>query len=187
MVIFAGYGTVIYFRSIPAIARATASWLRLPLGSWIVTLLWSAGMAVVLLVLTTGLAANEKRQTYAQYYHVINDSMFADFRWMGQHSVPGQMVAMGEPTLGWAYPPVAGPGKEVYLAVSSPWANKEANKARAMLASGEADVPGLQKSGVSVFYTCRPRTFVCEDLENNNLFNVRRGVYLLPDSLNTTR
>src|ERR687891_436871 len=107
--------------------------------------------------------------------------MFADFRWMGQHSVPGQMAAMGEPSLGWASAPVAGPGAEVYQAVSAPWTNKAADKARAMLASGEADVPWLKKLGVSVFYTCRPRTFVCEDLENNNLFKVRGGVYLVPD------
>lgn len=185
MAIFAGYGTAIYFQSIPAIARATASWLRIPSGSWMAVSLWSAGVAVMLLALTTGLVANGKRQTYAQYYHVINDSIFADFRWMGRHSAPGQMVAMGEPSLGWAYPPVAGPGAEVYQAVSSPNTNKGANKARAMLASGEADIPWLQKSGISVFYTCRPMTFVCEDLENNDLFKVRRGMYLVPDSPDT--
>lgn len=54
-----------------------------------------------------------------------------------------------------------------------------------MLASGEADVPWLQKSGISVFYTCLPMTFVCENLENNGLFKVRRGVYLVPDSPDT--
>jgi hypothetical protein len=185
MAIFAGYGVAIYFRSIPAIARTTASRLGLPLGSWIAVSLWSTGVAVVLLALTTGLVANGKRQTYAQYYHVINDASFADFRWLGQHSVPGQLIAMGEPSLGWAYPPVAGPGTEVYLAISAPWTTKGVNKARAMLASGEADVSWLKKSGISVFYTCRPRTFVCEDLENNDLFKVRHGVYLVPDSPDT--
>jgi hypothetical protein len=182
MVIFAGYGTALYFRSVPAIARAMASWLRLSPGSWMAASLWSAGVAVLLLALTTGIIANENRQTYAQHYHVINNSMFADFRWMGQHSVPGQMAAMGEPSLGWAYPPVAGPGAEVYQAISAPWTNKAADKARTMLASGEADAPWLKKLGVSVFYTCRPRTFVCKELENKGLFKVRRGVYLVPNS-----
>jgi hypothetical protein len=185
MAIFAGYGVAFYFRSIPTIAQAMFFRLRSPSRGWLTVTLWSAGVAVVVLALTTGLVANEKRQTYPQYYHVINDSIFADFRWMGQHTAPEQMVAMGEPSLGWAYPPVAGPGAEVYRAVSSPGTNKRANKARVMVASGEADVPWLQKSGVSVFYTCRPRIFVCEDLENDDLFKVRRGVYLVPDSPDT--
>jgi hypothetical protein len=185
MVIFAGYGTALYFRSVPATAQLVASQIRLPPDGWIAASLWSAGIAVVLLALITGIAVNEKRGSYTQYYHVVNDSIFADFRWMGQHSVPGQIVAMGEPSLGWAYPPVAGPGTEVYQAISSPRTNKKANKVRAMLASGEADVPWLKKRGISVFYSCLPKVFVCEDLENNDLFKVRRGVYLVPDSPDT--
>jgi hypothetical protein len=185
MAFFAGYGVALFFQSVPAIARAMASWLRLTpgSGSWMAVLLRLVGVAVVLLALTSGLVADGKRQKYSQYYHVINDSIFADFRWMGQHSLPGQMVAMGEPSLGWAYPPVAGPGTEVHQVVSSPWTNKEANKARVMLASGEVDVPWLKESGVSVFYTCRPRTFVCEEVENNDMFKVRHGVYLIPNLL----
>jgi hypothetical protein len=185
MSIFAGYGVAFYFRSIPAIARPVASRLQVPPGSWMAASLWSAGVAAVALALITGLVANEPRRDYSGYYHVINDSIFADFRWLGRHSAPGQMVAMGEPSLGWAYPPVAGPGSTVYQAVSSPWTHNDANKARAMLASGEADVPWLKEAVVSVFYTCRPRTFVCEDLENTDLFKVRRGVYLVPDSPDT--
>ena len=181
MAIFAGYGTAFYFRSIPTIARLMASRLQIPLGSWMAASLWLAGVAMVLLVLITGLGANGKRQMYSQYYHVIDDSIFADFRWMGQHTTPGQMVAMGEPSLGWAYPPVAGSGTEVHQAISTPWTNKAADKVRAMLESGEADVLWLKKMGISVFYSCRPRTFVCEDLENDDLFKVRRGIYLVPD------
>jgi hypothetical protein len=185
MAIFAGYGVAFYFRSIPAMAQAMSSRLRRPSRGWLTVILSATGVAVVALALITGLVANEPRRDYAGYYHVINDSIFADFRWMGEHSLPGQMVAMGEPSLGWAYPPVAGPGTEVYQAISSPLTNRRANEARAMLASGEADVPWLQKSGIFVFYTCRPRTFVCENLENNGLFQVRRGVYLVPDSPGT--
>jgi hypothetical protein len=181
MAIFAGYAVAAFFRSVPAIARVTASRLRRSPSNWLTASLYSVSIAVVLLALTTGLVANGNRQMYAQYYHVINDSVFADFRWLGQHTTSGQLVAMGEPSLGWAYPPVAGPGKEVYHVVSPPWRTRRANKLRTMLASGEADVRWLNRVGVSVFYTCQPVTFVCEELENNNLFKVRRGVYLLPD------
>jgi hypothetical protein len=185
MAIFAGYGVAFYFRSIPTIAQAMSSQLRSSSRGWLTVTLWSAGIAVIALALITGLLANEPRRDYAGYYHVANDSIFADFRWIARHSAPGQMVAMGEPSLGWAYPPVAGSGAEVYQAVSSPHTNRRANEARAMLASGEVDVPWLQKSGISIFYTCRPRTFVCADLESNDLFKVRHGVYLLPDFPNT--
>jgi hypothetical protein len=185
MAIFAGYGVAFYFRSIPTFAQAMFSRLRSPSRNLLTVTLWSMGVAVVSLALITGLVTNEPRRDYAGYYHPINDSIFADFRWMGRHSVPGQLVAMGEPSLAWAYPPVAGSRAEVYRAVASPWTNKGANKARDILASGEADIPWLKKSGISVFYTCRPRTFVCEDLENNDLFKVRHGVYLVPDSPDT--
>jgi hypothetical protein len=185
MVIFAGYGTALYFRSIPTIAQLVASRIRLPPGGWITASLWSAGIAVMLLALTTGIVVNEKRRSYTQYYHVVNDSIFADFRWLGQKISPEQTVAMGEPSIAWAYPPVAGPGTAAFHAISAPSTTKRAEKLRDMLASGEADVSWLQKSGVSVLYTCRPRTFVCEDLENKDLFKVRRGVYLVPDSPGT--
>jgi hypothetical protein len=181
MAIFAGYAVAAFFRSVPAIARVVASWLRQSPSNWLAASLYFVGIAVVLLALTTGLVVNGKRERYAQYYHVINDAIFADFRWLGRHATSGQLVAMGEPSLGWAYPPIAGPGKAVYHVVTPPWTTQRANKLRAMLASGEADVRWLDRVGASVFYTCQPVTFVCEELENNNLFKVRRGVYLLPD------
>jgi hypothetical protein len=185
MAVFAGYGVALYFRSISSIAQFAASQLRLLRGSWMAASLWSAGVVLVLLALTTGLVANEQRPDYAGYYHVINDPIFADFRWMDQHAAPEQTVAIGEPSMGWAYPPVAGAGSAVFHAIRAPRTDGRANRLRAMLASGEADVPWLQKSGISLFYTCRPRTFDCVDLENNDLFKVRRGVYLVPDSPDT--
>ena len=140
---------------------------------------------VVLLALTTSLTANTEGQTYSQYYHVINDSIFTDFQWIGQHTSAGRLVAMGEPTIAWAYPAVAGPGRDVFHAIASPNVSNRTDKLRGMLESGEVDVTWLRKSGVSVFYTCRPRTFSCSEMDNNDLFKVRRGVYVVPDSADT--
>jgi hypothetical protein len=182
MAIFAGYGVAFYFHSISTIAQAVFSQRRSPSRGWLTVTLWSIGVAVVALALITGLITNEQRRNYAGYYHAINDVIFSDFHWLGQHTTHRQMVAMGEPSIAWAYSPVAGPGAAAFLAVSVPQINPQANRLREMLRAGEADVPWLQKSGISVFYTCLPRTFVCEDLENNDLFKVRRGVYLVPDS-----
>ena len=140
---------------------------------------------MILFVLTTSLPGNEVRQSYAGYYHVVDDSVFADFRWMGRHTTPGQTVAMGEPTMGQAYSPVAGPGKTAFQAVSAPFTNPIAEKLRRMLASGEVDVPWLRKSGISLFYACLPQPLGCQEFTNNELFKVRRGVYLVPSSPGT--
>jgi len=182
MAIFAGYGVAIYFRSIPSIARTIAVRSQQPVIGWIHTTLWLTGALVVLVSLTMGLALNGARASYSQYYQVINDSIYADFRWMGQYTPPGQSVAMGEPSIGWAYPVVAGPGTSVFHAVAAPWTNRWVNELRSMLELGQADVPWLRDSGVSVFYSCRPRTFTCAELINDDMFKVRHGVYVVTDS-----
>ncbi|MFQ5872306.1 MAG: hypothetical protein ACE5JL_00690 [Dehalococcoidia bacterium] len=185
MAILAGYGVAVYFRSIPVIARALASWVRRTPSGWMAVSLWLMGIALVLFALTTGLVANEDRQGYPRYYHLINGPVYADFRWIGQHTAPGQTVAIGEPSMGWAYPPVAGPGKTVFEAVASPWTTERADRMRRMLASGDVDVLWLREQDVSVFYACWPVTFTCEELTSNELFKVRHGVYLVPNSSDT--
>lgn len=178
--IFAGYGVAIYFQSITAIARIAESRFKSIAGGWITVSLWSAGVFLVVVALTTGLVFNEARDQYPQYYHVVDDSVFADFEWIGQHSPEWQHVAMGEPTIAWAYPPVAGPRTVAFRSVSAPWSNKVTDRLREMQDSGEADSTWLRESGVSVFYTCKPRTFSCAQLDENiELFNVRRGVYVV--------
>ena len=181
LVIFAGYAVAFYFRSVPAIARAVATRLRrLPTG-WVVVPLWCGGIALVLLALTTGLVTNKERQWYARYYHVIDAAIFADFRWIGQHTASGQTVALGEPSMAWAYPPIAGPGEKVLEAVAAPYTSGQADRMRSMIASGEADVPWLRSKGVSVLYTCTPSNPKCAELTGDGLFKVRRGVYLVAD------
>ena len=180
MAIFAGYGVSVYFRSIPAIARIASSWFRWPTGAWAAIALWAFGIVAIVFVLITGLFNNESRQAYSNYYHVINEQVFTDFRWIGQYTAPGQTIAMGEPTIAWAHPPVAGSGSAVFEAVSNPFTSERAEKLRQML-YGEADVPWLKGAGISVFYACLPISFACRELTNIDLFKVRRGVYLIPD------
>ena len=185
MAIFAGYSVHFCFHSIPPVARAVAARLRRPVGGGITVALWSMGAGLVVLALVNGLLANGERQTYQNYYHVINERVAADFRWIAEHTGPEQTVAMAEPSIGWAYPVVAGPGETVFEAVSVPWTTARSRKLREMLASKNADVPWLKKSGVSVLYTCLPRTFECKELTNDELLMVRPGVYLVPDSDDT--
>ena len=181
MAILAGYGVALYFRSVPAIATTAASRLHGLSPCWIAGPLWASGIAVVLFALTTGVVANEQREAYGNYYHIVDESVFADFRWMGERTTKGQTVAMGEPSMGWAYPPVAGPSAAVHQAVASPWTNPTADRMREMLVSGEADIPWLQGLDVSIFYACRPQIYTCQEMTGDGLFKVRRGVYLVQD------
>lgn len=182
MVIFAGYGAAVYFRSIPAIARTVAARFGRRLDAWTAVALWAVGTAVVVLAFISGPFNNERRHAYSGYYRVVNERIFADFRWIGRYASPEQTVAMGEPSIAWAYPPVAGPGTTVFQTISSPGTNRRVQKVRQMLSLGEADVSWLRRAGISVFYTCRPLFFTCEELTNDDLFKIRRGVYLVPDS-----
>lgn len=185
LAILAGYGVALYFRSIAAIAKAVASRLPWPHSDRVAVPLWFIGIAVVLSVLVTGLATNQDRQRYTFYYHVINESNFSDFVALGEHTAPGQAVAFAEPSMAWAYPPVAGPGETVYQAVSSPWSNARADKMREILESGDVDVEWLRQQGVSVLYTCWPRTNRCRELTSDELFKVRTGVYFVPNHSDT--
>ena len=179
--IFAGYGIALYWRSIPLMASFVGIKLQGKPSSvgWVKTPLWGAGIGVIILILIMGLPDSERRADYAGYYHVINDPIFEDFRWIAQHTPPTQMVAMLEPSLGWAYPPSAGPGERVFHAQSFPFTNPTTEKLREMLSSGEVDVAWLRGRGVSLFYDCLPQTFECQDFSNDELFKVRQGVYLV--------
>jgi hypothetical protein len=182
MAIFAGFGVALYFRNVPLLAQTLASRLGRWSGGWAAAFLGLLGGGALVFALATGLITNDARRVYSGYYHIVDESIFADFFWMGQHTAPGRVVALGEPTMAWAYPPVAGPGSEVFQAMSAPWSNEKTKKARLMLALGEADGPWLKESGISLFYTCVPQTFTCAELTNTDLFKVRRGVYLVPGS-----
>ena len=131
-----------------------------------------------------GLPDSERRTDYAGYYNVINDPMFEDFRWIEQHTSPDQTVAMLEPSLGWAYPPVAGPDERVFHASSFPFTDPTTEKLREMRSSGEVDVAWLEGRDVSLFYDCQAQPFECQEFSNDELFKVRRGVYLVSKSNN---
>ena len=181
MAIFAGYGVSVYFRAIPKIVQIAGSRFQGATSTWATITLWVFGAAALGFVLTGGLFGNESRRSYSTTYNVVNEEVFTDFRWIGEHSTPGQRVAMGESTIAWAYPPVAGPGTTSLEAVFSPFTNQRAERLRQMLSDGQADVPWLRESGVSIFYSCLPISFVCREMTNIDMFKVGHGVYLIPD------
>ena len=180
LAIFVGYGIALYFRSIPGMARILKTQLRRPLAGWVMGLLWAVGIGITALVLAMGLPGNDQRTAYAGYYHVVNDSINADFSWIGDHTFSDQTVAMAEPSIGRAYPPIAGPRKSLLQAVSAPFTDPTTEKMRLMLETGEVDVPWLKRLGVSLFYACVPQTFACQEFADVRLYKVRPGIYWIP-------
>lgn len=137
---------------------------------------------MVVAALVTGLV-NKERQSYANYYHMMNDEMYADFVWLGQHGGLEGKAIMMEPSLAWAYPPVAGPGSVVWAAIASPWSANWADQFREVLATGEVETEWLRQEDAWVVYTCLPGgdgVKSCTELKNSDLPEIRPGIYLVP-------
>lgn len=181
MAIMAGYGVAYYLRSIPALTRKATMLLPRISSNWSYIILVGIGVAVIAASITTGLVSKEREQ-YAGYYHMMDDQMYADFVWLGQHSVSGHNVVMMEPSLAWAYPPVAGPGNKVAGAVSAPLPSEWADQVREVIVTGNVDAEWLMQQGVSVVYTRLPGSQEYTQLANSLLFEIRQGVYLVPDN-----
>jgi hypothetical protein len=179
MAILAGYGVASFFRSVPALSKSMEALVSHRFSGWTRVICIGVGIAVVAAALTTGLF-NEQRGDYARYYHMMDDQVYADFVWLGQHTAPGHKVVMMEPSLAWAYPPIAGPGNMVSGAASAPFRTKWAKQVREVLITGNVDTEWLRQQGVSVLYTGLPGSQKYAPIKNSELLEVRPGVYLVP-------
>lgn len=179
LAILAGYGIAYYYRSIPAIASVVSARLAILNAAAIRTTLALVGAGVVLFVMTNALVGNEAREDYPRYYHLMNDTIAADFDWMGRHLGDDETVAIAEPGMAWAYPTIAGDGAAVLTAVASPWSNALADRLRLQLSTGQADVKWLRDREATVVYSCWPGTQSCQQFDAEGLLKVRRGVYLV--------
>lgn len=179
MAVFAGYGVAYYFRSVPALTRGAAAVVPRLSSGWMRVLLLGAGIGVVTAAIATSLLG-EERSEYASYYRMIDDRTYADFTWIGQHTVPGHNVVVMEPSLARSYPPVAGSGSRVWRTILAPRSQRWATQVHEILVSGDVETSWLRARGVSVLYTCFPGSEGCTAVNNSDLLEVRRGVYLAP-------
>lgn len=182
IVMFAGYAVATYFRLAPAVAATAAAWLRRPVSGLLTGTLWGAGCALVFFVLTTSLFANPARPFFTQYYHLATESNLADYAWIGRHLPENAQLALGESSLGWAYPLAAGPGSRVAFTAAYPFTSSEADKLRAMVASRQADMGWLRAERISVVYTCSQGQRTCPELQGRDIFKVREGVFFVSEA-----
>jgi len=177
MAIMAGFGIARYFRSISRLnlkIRQHAS----PIQAVAVM----AGITVLVMALTTGFFGN-KRDQYAGYYYMVGDQIRSDFVWLGENTTDSHKVALMEGSLAWTYPPIAGAGNQVNGAVASPQAHKWSQEAEAAFNTGEIETEWIEKQGASVLYSRWPVSQEARNMSNNDLIQVRPGVYLVPESI----
>ena len=179
MAILAGYGVAYYFRSAPALTKKASNLLPHLRPNLLHAVIIFVGIAVIAAAMTTGLV-NKEREQYAGYYHMIDDQVYADFVWLGQYTIPEHKVVMMEPSLAWAYPPIAGPGNTVPGAASAPFRSEWTDQVRKAIATSDVDIEWLKQQSVSVLYTRLPGSQKYTQLEKTYLSEIRPGVYLIP-------
>jgi hypothetical protein len=111
---------------------------------------------------------------------MIDDRTYADFTWIGQHTIPGYNVVVMEPSLARAYPPVVCSGSRVWRAIMAPRSQGWDTQVHEILLSSDVETDWLRERCVSVLYTCFPGSESCTAVNNSDLPEVRRGVYLVP-------
>ena len=179
LAIFAGYAVETYFNGISSLnkfanKRFSVSQKKL---LFLRGGLWLVGSAAVFIILITSLFFNERRKEYANYYHVVNETVTDHYAWLGRYAGPEGWVAMAEPSMGWAYPPIGGTNARAFLPDASPYTHDSARMVRSMAASGKADVEWLRENNITLFYACHPAGARCVEFSEPGLIKVRRGVY----------
>jgi hypothetical protein len=179
LAIFAGYAIATYFQLIPTLTRFAKERFRVSQKRLLFfgATLWLIGLATVLFILVTSLFVNERRREYGNYYHVVNETVADYYEWIGKYAGHGGWVAMAEPSMGWAYPPIGGTNARAFLPDASPYTHESAKMMRSMAASSMADVDWLRKNNITLFYACYPAGARCVELSDPGLIKVRRGVY----------
>jgi hypothetical protein len=172
MAILAGYSIAYYFQHIPSLIQ------RIGNPAWARVILFTAGSALLVAAITTGIY-NDKRQDYADYYHMMDDSVYADFVWLGECTVPGHKVVLMEPSIAWAYPSLAGPGNTTAGAASAPFTTDWVKQVLKMLATGSVETEWLDQQGANVVYARLPGGSTYTKFSNSDLIEVRPGVYLV--------
>ncbi len=180
MAILAGYGVHYWFVSVGSIKRMSKPEGLRHLTGPVRVIALVVGISTVIAALVNGLWSDE-RDVYANYYHLMDDNMYHDFVWIGQNVQTGSNEIMMEPSLAWAYPPIAGSGKTVVEAAAAPWFSEWADRTEEALVTGEVEVEWLKDEGAKVFYTRLPQSKKIVEIDRPGLLLVRPGVYLVAE------
>jgi len=179
MAIMAGYCVAYYFRVIGSYAIKTDRYMAPSSADMMRLILTGVGVVVVSVVLMTSLV-NQKREDYAQYYHLVGQQIDTDFQWLAQHSTLGDKTVLMELSLAYTYPVLAGPGNRVTDAAAYPFKTALSNPINMVLATGKVDTDWLRDNKVGVLYTRLPWSQQAIDVDNKELIKVRAGTYIVP-------
>jgi len=132
---------------------------------------WGALSVYIALALVVVFALFLRMDGYAEeeYYHVVNEPAYHDFKWMGEE-LPQDSIVLLNPYVGWAYVPIS--GQYVYSAQAYPWGVEQAKEINGFFRAGAPDTEYIREKNVNILYSPYP-------LKNPDLVEVRDGVYIL--------
>ena len=179
MAIMAGYSVAYYFRVADAYFKKTARRVATSSVNTVHLVFIILGIVMVSNVLMTGLI-NQKREDYAQYYHLVGQQIDTDFQWLDKNSTLGDRTILMELSLAYAYPVIAGLGNKVTDASAYPYKTAFSDPINTVLATGSVDTDWLRENKVGVLYTRLPWSEIAIDIANKDLVKVRQGTYIVP-------
>gem|GEM_PF-1295901 len=178
MAIFAGYGVYCLFLFVPRLAKRAEMVVSPRFAMILRPAVYLGVVALLITALISGLANNE-RDSYARYYHMVGDRIYSDFVWLDEHTTSGNNQVLMEPSLAWSYPALGGPEARVPYAQSYPY--PMVPQIIDIVVRGQVDVEWLKKSNIFICYTRLAGSQRETEIVNSHLARIRPAVYILTE------
>ncbi len=122
----------------------------------------------ILLVAALGLSLRSHFSEY--YYHVIDDEMYQEFRWIEEYVPPSYQIGILDTNQAWPFAAIT--GKYAYTAEVAPNFHDKGRRAMEFLETGAKDTLWLNSRGISLVYSH-------EEVSNDDLIKINKDLYLL--------
>ena len=148
---------------------AVRGWIKAMLKKW-PRLAHGIAISIIgtLLVAALGLSLRSHFSEY--YYHVIDDEMYQEFRWIGEYVPPSYQIGILDTYQAWPFAAIT--GKYAYTAEVAPNFHDKGRRAMEFLETGAKDTLWLRKERIEIIYTS-------EVVANTELIKVNNSTYLL--------
>lgn len=150
---------------------AARGWIKSGIKKW-PRLAHIIAFAAIGILLVSALGINIRSHLSEYYYHVIDDEMYQEFRWIGEYVPPSHQIGILDTHEAWPFAAIT--KKFAYTAEVAPNFHTKGRSAMEFLETGSKDTSWLLEEGITIIYTS-------EVVENNDLIKVNNRIYLLVD------
>ena len=148
---------------------AVWGWIKSGIKKW-PRLAHIIAFAAIGILLVSALGINIRSHLSEYYYHVIDDEMYQEFRWIGEYVPPSHQIGILDTHEAWPFAAIT--KKFAYTAEVAPNFHAKGRSAMEFLETGSKDTSWLLEEGITIIYTS-------EVVENNDLIQVNDRTYLL--------